>query len=264
MVLEALTMSNEETPEGERLNKVLSRAGVTSRRHAEIMMSRGRVSVNGEVVTEMGHRVNPDTDIVSVDGSVVSLHTDALYVMLHKPQGVVSTMSDDRGRPDLGTYEKMIGQRVYNVGRLDQDTTGLLLMTNDGEVANRVSHPSFEVEKVYTAAVQGDVEPRALQALLSGVELEDGLQKADKARMLGTPHAGISLVEITLHSGKNRIVRRMLDAVGHPVKDLHRRRYGPLHLGGLAPGVWRELTKVETAQLLTLAYRDQALQERKR
>ena len=257
-------MSSEQSPEGERLQKALSRAGVTSRRHAEIMMSRGRVRVNGEVVTEMGHRINPDTDIVSVDGSVVSLHADGLYVMLHKPQGVVSTMSDERGRPDLSTYEKKIGQRVYNVGRLDQDTTGLLLMTNDGEVANRVSHPSFEVEKVYTVAVEGEVEPAILQTLLSGVELEDGTQKADKARLLGLPHNGVSLVEITLHSGKNRIVRRMLDSVGHPVKDLHRRRYGPLHLGGLAPGAWRELTKVETAQLLTLAYRDQAPQGRKR
>jgi len=257
-------MSTESLAEGERLQKVLSKAGVASRRHAEIMMSRGRVSVNGEIITEMGHRINPETDIVAVDGSVVSLHTDALYVMLHKPRGVVSTMSDENGRPDLASYEKDIGQRVFNVGRLDADTTGLLLMTNDGEVANRVSHPSFEVDKVYTAVVSGEVEQVSIQKLLVGVDLEDGLQKADKAKILDTQSGGNSLVEITLHSGKNRVVRRLMEAIGHPVKELHRRQYGPLRLGGLAPGKWRELTRVETQELLTLAYRDQVPRGRKR
>jgi len=249
--------------DGERLQKVLSQAGVASRRHAEIMMSRGRVRVNGEVVTEMGRRINPDTDIVSVDGAVISLHTDRVYVMLHKPAGVVSTMSDEKGRPDLASYEREIGQRVFNVGRLDAETTGLLLMTNDGEVANRVSHPSFDVSKVYTAVVTGDVQPSVIQQLLSGVALEDGLQKADKAKLLDSPRRGNSLVELTLHSGKNRIVRRMMEALGHPVQQLHRRQFGPLHLGGLAAGKWRELTRVETSELLTLAYRDQVSRRKK-
>ena len=243
--------------DGERLQKVLSQAGVASRRHAEIMMSRGRVRVNGEVVTEMGRRIHPDIDIVAVDGAVISLHTDRVYVMLHKPAGVVSTMSDEKGRPDLSSYEREIGQRVFNVGRLDAETTGLLLMTNDGEVANRVSHPSFDVSKVYTAVVTGDVQPAVIQHLLSGVALEDGLQKADKAKLLDSPRRGTSLVELTLHSGKNRIVRRMMEALGHPVQQLHRRQFGPLHLGGLAAGKWRELTRVEISELLTLAYRDQ-------
>jgi len=249
--------------EGERLQKVLSQAGVASRRHAEIMMSRGRVRVNGEVVTEMGRRINPDSDIVAVDGSVISLHTDALYVMLHKPSGMVSTMSDEKGRPDLASFEREIGQRVFNVGRLDAETTGLLLMTNDGEVANRMSHPSFEVSKVYTAVVSGDVQPTVIAQLLAGVALEDGVQRADKAKLLDSPRRGTSLVELTLHSGKNRIVRRMLEALGHPVKQLHRRQFGPLHLGGLAAGKWRELTRVETSELLTLAYRDQGPRRKK-
>lgn len=249
--------------DGERLQKVLSQAGVASRRHAEIMMSRGRVQVNGEVVTEMGRRIHPETDIVAVDGSVISLHTDRVYVMLHKPAGVVSTMSDEKGRPDLASYEREIGQRVFNVGRLDAETTGLLLMTNDGEVANRVSHPSFDVSKVYTAVVTGDVEPAVIQHLLSGVALDDGVQKADKAKLLDSPRRGTSLVELTLHSGKNRIVRRMMEALGHPVQQLHRRQFGPLHLGGLAGGKWRELTRVETSELLTLAYRDQVSRRKK-
>lgn len=245
-------------PEGERLNKVLSSAGVTSRRHAEILMQQGKVTVNGVVTTEMGARVDPAVDIVAVRGKVVSLIADARYVMLHKPLGVVSTMSDDRGRPDLSAYQDDIGQRVFNVGRLDADTTGLLLMTNDGAVAHRLSHPSFEVEKVYAARVSGEMATADITALLAGVGLEDGIQKADRARMLGEPQQGTSLVEITLHSGKNRIVRRMLEAIGHPVIDLHRRRYGPLHLGGLIPGSWRELTRLEETQLLTLAYQKQA------
>ena len=257
-------MLTEPNPEGDRLQKVLSQAGVASRRHAEIMMSKGRVSVNGEVITEMGHRVHPESDIVAVDGTVISLQTEALYVMLHKPRGVVSTMSDEQSRPDLSRYEKEIGERVFNVGRLDADPTGLLLMTNDGEVANRVSHPSFQVDKVYTAVVKGEMEQPAVQKLLAGVELEDGVQKADKAKLLDTSRGGQSLVEITLHSGKNRIVRRMLESVGHPVVELHRRQFGPLRLGGLAAGKWRELTRVETQELLTLAYRDQVPQGRKR
>jgi pseudouridine synthase len=221
-------------------------------------MQQGKVTVNGVVTTEMGARVDPAVDIVAVRGKVVSLIADARYVMLHKPLGVVSTMSDDRGRPDLSAYQDDIGQRVFNVGRLDADTTGLLLMTNDGAVAHRLSHPSFEVEKVYAARVSGEMATADITALLAGVELEDGIQKSDRARLLGAPQQGTSLVEITLHSGKNRIVRRLLEALGHPVIDLHRRRYGPLHLGGLIPGAWRELTRLEETQLLTLAYQKQA------
>jgi 23S rRNA pseudouridine2605 synthase len=175
------------------------------------------------------------------------------YILLHKPQGVVSTLSDERGRPDLSTYVEDIGERVFNVGRLDQDTTGLLVLTNDGDLAHRLAHPSFEVDKVYVATVTGVVTPAVLTKLTSGVELEDGVATADRAKLVGTPGKNMSVVELVMHSGKNRIVRRMLESVGHPVKDLHRRSFGSLHLGGLKPGHWRDLTRVEVSTLLTLA-----------
>lgn len=239
---------------GERLQKVLSQAGVASRRHAEILMSKGRVTVNGVVAKEMGLRINPATDVVAVDGEVVSLDVSRRYIMLHKPKEVVSSLADERGRPDLSRYVSEIGERVFNVGRLDSDTTGLLVLTNDGDTAHRLAHPSFEVDKVYVATVTGRIDNAALKSLLAGVELEDGIQKADKAKVVGTPGQGVSIVELVLHSGKNRIVRRMLEAVGHPVIELHRRSFGPLHLGGLKPGTWRDLTRLEVNKLLTLAH----------
>lgn len=250
----ALTMSTE--PEGpERLQKVLSRAGVASRRRVEQLMAAGRITVNGAIASEMGMRVDPHRDVVAVDGSVVSLDSTLRYVMLHKPKGVVSTLADERGRPDLSSYLVDIGERLFNVGRLDQDTTGLLLLTNDGDTAHALAHPSFEVDKVYVATVQGSVTPAALTQLRKGVELEDGLAVADRAQLVGTPSGGVSIVELVLHSGKNRIVRRMMEAVGHPVIELHRRSFGPVHLGGLKPGHWRDLTRLEVSSILTLAHR---------
>ena len=206
----------------------------------------------------MGVRVDPDVDVVSVDGKVVPLKTSALYIMLNKPKGVVSTLADEQGRPDLGTYVKQIGERVVNVGRLDADTTGLLLMTNDGDLVHRLSHPSFEVTKVYTATVKGSLDTTALRKLTTGVELEDGVTAADKAKIVGEPRAGSSIVELVLHSGKNRVIRRMMESVGHPVIDLHRKAVGGLHLGGLKPGTWRELSTLEVKDLLTLAHRADA------
>ena len=255
----SVSMNDAENPEGERLQKVLSRAGVASRRRVEWLMAEGRVSVNGSVAIEMGMRVHSQTDVVSVDGKVISLKVEARYVMLHKPVGVVSSLADEQGRPDLGAYLDDIGERVFNVGRLDIDTSGLLMLTNDGEATHRLAHPSFEVDKVYTATVAGSLTPAGITQLLAGVELEDGVAKADKAKLIGEPSRGSSIVEIVLHSGKNRVVRRMLKAIGHPVKDLHRRQFGPLHLGGLKAGAWRDLTRVEVTNLLTLAYRDSVL-----
>lgn len=252
MELTVLTMS-ADIP-GERLQKVLSQAGVASRRHAEILMAQGRVTVNGVVAKEMGLRIDPQKDVVTVDGDVVSLDVSKRYIMLHKPKGVVSSLADDRGKPDLGSYLEEIGERVFNVGRLDSDTTGLLLLTNDGDTAHRLAHPSFEVDKVYVATVRGEMNHGVIRSLLSGVSLEDGVARADKAKIVGTPGHGVSIVEVVLHSGKNRIVRRMLDAVGHPVVELHRRSFGPLHLGGLKPGTWRDLTRLEVNKLLTLAH----------
>lgn len=260
MALGVLTMSTdpEQSPplsgEPERLQKVLSRVGVASRRRVEQLMAMGRITVNGSIASEMGMRINPATDIVAVNGKVVSLDVSLRYVMLHKPKGVVSTLSDEQGRPDLSRYLDDMGERLFNVGRLDSDTTGLLLMTNDGDTAHRLAHPSFDVDKVYVATVQGIATPAELKKLVEGVELEDGVAKADRIKLVGEPRQNKSIVELVLHSGKNRIVRRMLDAVGHPVIDLHRRSFGPLHLGGLKAGAWRDLTRLEVTSVLTLAH----------
>lgn len=251
-------MSAEDDGSRQRLQKVLSAAGHFSRRRAEMLMQEGRIRINGELATEMGVRVDPNVDVVSVDGKVVPLKTSALYVMLHKPKGVVSTMSDEQGRPDLSAYVKQIGERVVNVGRLDADTTGLLLMTNDGDLVHRLSHPSFEISKVYTATVTGAVDSATIKKLTVGVELEDGVSAADRVKVIGESQRGSSIVEIVLHSGKNRVIRRIMEAVGHPVLDLHRKAIGGVHLGGLKPGTWRELTTLEVKDLLTLAHRADA------
>lgn len=243
--------------EGVRLQKVLANAGVASRRVAEQLIVEGRVRVNGQLVTELGSRIDPENDLVDVDGTAVQLDQSKRYVMLNKPTGVVSSMKDDRGRPDLRRYTKDWPERLYNVGRLDAETSGLLVLTNDGELAHVLAHPSFGVTKVYIAKVDGRVTPQTIQRLLRGVELEDGPIAADKARLLSSSdEGGGSLVELTLHSGRNRVVRRMMAEVGHPVVELVRRQFGPLHLGTLPAGRTRELTKVERGALLTLARRD--------
>ena len=239
--------------DGERLQKVLAAAGVASRRVCEQLIVAGRVSVNGVVVTELGSRIDPASDRVAVDGQAVQLDVTKRYVMLNKPVGVVSSMSDERGRPDLRAYTAEYEERLFNVGRLDADTSGLLLLTNDGELAQVLAHPSFGVEKTYIATVRGAVAPATLRRLREGIELDDGPIRADRARLVGEPSRGRSIVELTLHSGRNRIVRRMLDAVGHPVQELVRRQFGPLHLGTLASGRSRDLGKLELGQLLTLA-----------
>lgn len=238
--------------DGIRLQKVLANRGVASRRVAEQMIVEGRVRVNGLVVTELGRRIHPETDLVDVDGTAIQLDESKRYVILNKPTGVVSSMNDDRGRPDLRQFTQEWDERLYNVGRLDADTSGLLVLTNDGDLAHVLAHPSFGVTKVYIAKVEGQVLPQSIQRLIRGVDLEDGRIAADKARLLDASR-GESLVELTLHSGKNRIVRRMLAEVGHPVVELVRRQFGPLHLGTLPVGKARELTTVERGALLTLS-----------
>ena len=238
--------------EGVRLQKVLANAGVASRRVAEDLIVAGRVRVNGQVVTELGTRIDPETDLVDVDGTAVQLDQSKRYVMLNKPTGVVSSMKDDRGRPDLRRFTRDWPERLYNVGRLDADTSGLLVLTNDGALAHVLAHPSFGVTKVYIAKVEGRVTAQTIASLTKGIQLEDGPIAADKARLLDAG-AEASLVELTLHSGRNRIVRRMMGAVGHPVVELVRRQFGPLHLGTLPVGRARELTKVERGALLTLS-----------
>lgn len=238
--------------EGERLQKVLAAAGVASRRVVEQMIVEGRIEVDGRIVTELGTRILPEAR-VRVDGTAVQLDTTKRYLMLNKPTGIVSTMADEQGRPDLRRFTDEIEERVYNVGRLDAETSGLLVLTNDGELAHVLAHPSFGVEKTYVAKVRGAVDQRTIRRLLDGVELDDGEIRADAARVVGRPSQGHSMVELTLHSGRNRIVRRMLDHVGHPVVELVRRSFGPLHLGTLRSGSMRELTTMERGALLTLA-----------
>lgn len=235
-----------------RLQKALAHAGVASRRACEAFITGGRVTVNGEVQYELGSRIDPATDDVRVDGVVVQLDVSKRYFVLNKPRGVVSTMSDENGRPDLREFTDQVDDRLYNVGRLDTDTSGLLILTNDGELAHRLAHPSFGVQKTYIAKVRGRMTPAVIQQLKDGVELKDGPIHADRAKLLpGGSSRSHSLVEVTLHSGRNRIVRRLLAEVGHPVDELVRRQFGPLHLGTLRVGEMRELSAAERGALLS-------------
>lgn len=231
-----------------RLNAYLSRAGVTSRRGADVLITAGRVLVNGvpgELHTHVGA-----TDVVEVDGRRVT-EQPLGYVLLHKPAGVVTTARDPQGRPTVvGLVEHTA--RVVPVGRLDADTTGVLLLTNDGQLAHRLAHPRYGVEKVYEAEVEGNPNEDAIRVLSEGVELDDGRTAPATARMVRRGPA-TSLLELTLHEGRKHQVKRMCAAVGHPVVSLHRSRYAALELGDLASGQWRELTRDEVAALRRLA-----------
>lgn len=249
--------SAEARPEDDgrvRLQKALAHAGVASRRACETLITSGRVTVNGEVQRELGSRIDPENDDVRVDGVVVQLDVSKRYFVLNKPRGVVSTMRDEGGRPDLREFADQVDDRLYNVGRLDTDTSGLLILTNDGELAHRLAHPSFGVQKTYIAKVRGRVTAAVIQRLKDGVQLADGPIHADRAKLLpdGSTRSH-SLVEVTLHSGRNRIVRRMLAEVGHPVEELVRRQFGPLYLGTLRAGEMRELSAAERGALLSAA-----------
>ena len=237
----------------ERLQKVLAAAGVASRRSSEFLIASGRVSVNGVTVTELGSRVDPEVDRIHVDGKPVQVDVSMRYVMLNKPTGVVSTLKDDQGRRDLTEFVNQFEERLFNVGRLDADTSGLLILTNDGNAAHMLAHPSFEVSKTYVALVQGDVKPPTLRAMREGVELDDGPIAVDGVSVKGQPSQGMTLLELTIHSGRNRIVRRLCEAVGHPVVQLHRKSFGPILLGSLGSGAMRDLTKVEVSSVLALA-----------
>ena len=257
---ERATKGGQDDPHvasGQRLQKVLAHAGVASRRACEQLIADGRVSVDGITVTEAGVRVDPLTQEIRVDGSRILTNPELITLMLHKPAGVVTTMEDPEGRPTVAQYgrdylaehpELPDSLRLVHVGRLDTETEGLLLLSNDGELSHRLMHPSFEIAKTYVAIVEGQVEPWVPRKLRRGIELEDGEAKADRVTVKDSGPRG-SIVEITLHSGKNRIVRRMLDAVGHPVTRLARTRLGPLRLGNLRPGQTRLLSGEEIAAL---------------
>ncbi|MFE7802860.1 pseudouridine synthase [Nocardia sp. NPDC057440] len=237
--------------EGERLQKVLAKAGVASRRAAEEMIEQGRVEVDGAIVTEQGLRIDPQTAVVRVDGTRVMVREELVHIALNKPKGWQSTMSDDLGRPCVGDIvaERIAaGQRLFHVGRLDADTEGLLLLTNDGDLAHRLMHPSFETPKTYLATVNGEVNKSIGKRLKDGIELEDGPAKVDKFQVLELGE-GRSLVKLVLHEGRKHIVRRLLDAVGHPVTRLVRTNIGPVALGDQRPGTLRVLGRDEVGKL---------------
>ena len=242
-------MSTEALPEGVRLQKVLAAAGVGSRRVCEDLIAAGRVKVNGEVADELGRRIDPLVDIVHVNGLRVQLDSEHLTIALNKPLGVLSTMSDDFGRPTLLPWVEETGKRLFHVGRLDSDTDGLLLLTNDGELAHRLAHPSYEIAKTYVAEVEGEVSRTLGRHLRDGIELEDGLAKADSFTVLQAGRIS-SVVQMVLHEGRNRIVRRMFDAVGHPVIRLTRTSIGPVRLGQLKPGETREISGTDLGELM--------------
>ena len=247
---EARTRRPEPSDEGIRLQKALAQAGVASRRKAEELVDEGRVEVNGEVVAEQGRRVDPERDVIRVDGVRVPPPRRHLYLVVNKPRGVLSAMEDAQGRPTLAQYVPP-KQRLFHVGRLDADTQGLLLLTNDGEFAHRLAHPSFEVPKTYLAQVAGLVDQKTLRRLRGTTMLDDGPVTPDEVKLVSTG-ANRCLVSLTVHEGRNRIVRRLMEAHGHPVEQLSRTRIGPVLLGRLAVGQTRELTRDELGGLLDL------------
>ncbi len=240
-----------DSPEGIRLQKVLAQAGVASRRHAEILIDAGRVEVNGKIILEQGVRVNPATDVIRVDGVRVNVNENNRYFILNKPRGVHSTMSDELGRAcigDLISERVHAGQRLFHVGRLDAATEGLILLTNDGELANRLMHPKYEITKTYMATVLGEAGKSLEKQLRVGIELDDGIAKADFAQVVDT-HQGKSLVRLELHEGRKHIVRRMLKAAGFPVQRLVRTKIHTVQLGELSPGKIRPLNDQELTSL---------------
>lgn len=239
-----------------RLQKLLAQSGVASRRKCEELMLDGLVTVDGEVVTRLGTKVDPRTAVIRVDGQRLPPISPHVYLVLNKPLGVVSTMSDPEGRRNLGDLVADRPERLFHVGRLDTDTSGLILLTNDGDFAHRMAHPSFEVDKTYVAEVDGQVSRETLQELRDGVTLDDGPVTVRSVKVVekgAGGAAGRTIVELVIHEGRNRIVRRLLQHVGHPVRRLTRTRIGPVELRGLRGGELRDLTREELGALLDRA-----------
>ena len=239
-------------PDGVRLQKVLAQAGVGSRRHCEELIAAGRVDVDGRRVTELGVRIDPKKNVVHVDGVRVQLDESLVYLAFNKPLGVISAMSDPQGRPNLGDFVANREERLFHVGRLDADTEGLILLTNDGELSHRLSHPSYEVPKTYLVEVAGPVPKDLGRRLRAGVELDDGMASVDSFKVVDA-RPGKALLELVLHDGRNRIVRRMLAAAGHPVEQLVRIQVGPIRLGDLRTGRTRVLGPAEVGALMAAA-----------
>ena len=237
-----------DVPGGVRLQKVLAEAGVGSRRHCEELIGAGRVEVDGQTVRRFGARVDPEHQVIKVDGKRIPAKPGLAYLAFNKPPRVVTAMSDDRGRQTVTDYLGDRPERLFHIGRLDYDTEGLMLLTNDGELAHRLAHPSFEVAKTYLAEVTGPVPKDLGRRLQAGIELDDGVATADRFRVIDRS-GNRTLVEITLHEGRKHIVRRMLAAAGHPVSRLVRTDVGPIRLGNLKPGASRDLTTREIGEL---------------
>jgi pseudouridine synthase len=237
-----------DVPGGVRLQKVLAAAGVGSRRHCEELIGAGRVEVDGETVRRFGARVDPEEQVIRVDGKRIPSRQDQVYLAFNKPPKVLTAMSDDRGRRTITEFLGDRAERLFHIGRLDYDTEGLMLLTNDGELAHRLAHPSYGVFKTYLADVQGPIPKDLSRRLATGVELADGVATADKFRVIERSGSR-ALVEITLHEGRKHIVRRMLAEAGHPVSRLVRTDVGPIRLGNLRPGTTRELTTAEIGEL---------------
>lgn len=232
----------------ERLQKFMAEAGVASRRACEELIRQGRVTVNGETAS-LGRSVEPEQDRVELDGKPVQKEQRRTVILLYKPRGVVSTSSDPEGRRTVQDYFREIPERLYNVGRLDLNSEGLLLMTNDGALANRLTHPRYGVEKTYYAVCDGKLTASEAARLTNGVELEDGVTTPARVDAVRTTQCGDTSFLITIHEGRNRQIRRMLEAVGHRTLRLKRERFGPLSLGTLAPGEWRKLSDEEIKKL---------------
>jgi 23S rRNA pseudouridine2605 synthase len=237
--------------QGIRLQKVLAAAGIGSRRACEVLIGEGRVSVNDEVVKEQGRRVDPAVDVIRVDTMRINTAPGLVYLAMNKPRGYVTAMSDPEGRPTVGDLVADRTERLFHVGRLDADTEGLLLLTNDGELAHRLSHPSYGVPKTYLAEVIGPVARDVGKRLREGVELEDGLVRVDSFKLVDS-NANRVLLELVLREGRKHIVRRALAEVGHPVQRLLRTSVGGVQLGSQKPGKIRNLTREELAGLFAL------------
>jgi 23S rRNA pseudouridine2605 synthase len=237
-----------DVPGGVRLQKVMADAGIGSRRHCEELIGAGRVEVDGQTVRRFGARVDPDRQVIKVDGKRIPAKPGLVYLAFNKPPKVLTAMSDDRGRKTVTDFLGDRTERLFHIGRLDYDTEGLMLLTNDGELAHRLAHPSFEVAKTYLAEVAGPVPGDLGRRLQTGIELDDGVAMADRFRVIDRS-GNRALVEITLHEGRKHVVRRMLAAAGHPVTRLVRTDVGPIRLGNLKPGTSRELNTREIGEL---------------
>lgn len=233
----------------ERLQKIISAAGIDSRRHAEKLITAGRVSINGKVVKELGVKADPQKDVIRIDGNTISIEKTHYYIALHKPAEYVTTMSDPQNRPTVVELVSDVPERVYPIGRLDYDSSGLLLMTNDGDFAQKIQHPSFQIPKTYRAKISGRLSSEEFNKINKGISLPDGIFKPENLKVEKTNDKSCWL-RLTLREGKNRIIRRGFEAAGHPVTRLVRESIGNITLTGLKEGEWRSLTGREINQLL--------------